>query len=198
MESPAVEHDKTVDVTVRITPLSLLFTSILGTVLLGIVLIAGLRLVPFEAWLLGREAPASLFPPGPGLLLAFGVLLSVLFWVGYRRHGRRVPTEARAWDNTLAVAVPDAWGKLIRDELYLEKPYRKTLPSTERSDTGANRSADSAAQVDEDLVMLGVAQEWWDPGTYEVYAAPEAADVLQREMSPRSAQPDGSPFDECA
>jgi hypothetical protein len=105
-----------------------------------------------------------------GGLLALLVLFSWVFVVGYRRHGRPVPTEARADGATLAIRVPSAWGTLFREELRLE------LQSVERSEDG--------------LTVRGPAEEWWDPGRYEVRIRPEPAGAIEAELDglkPRAA-----------
>jgi hypothetical protein len=144
--------DTPVDATVRITPLSLLWTSFIGTaVLSSLVLTAGL-------WWGGGASASSPLALGAG----GGALLLAVFAVGYRRHGRPVPTTARIEDARLVVGVPAAWGTLIREELRL------TVSSARAPDAG--------------LVVRGAAAEWWDPGRYEVRIPPTAADALTRRL----------------
>ena len=187
VEGEAAPYTERVDVEVRITPRSLLFSSVLGATGLGAVVGGGLLLLPAGVWP-GGPRPTGLALPdtaasllsewSPALLLAYGALLAAIFVVGYRRHGRPVPTEARARDGTLSVRVPEAWGTLIRDEVHLDAPRlerrRPEAPSSPRRD-----DLEAAAVPGGDLRATGTAREWWDPGTYEVHADPAAAAVLE-------------------
>lgn len=182
-----------VDVAVRITPLSLLFSSVLGTSVLGALVTGGLLLLPVGVWPAGiRPADNILLetaPPlrpewGLGLLLVYGILLSAIFFVGYRRHGRPVPTEARVRDGTLAVRVPEAWGTLIRDEVHLDAPH-VDRPRSEAPSAPVGDDSGSAALSGGALRAIGTAEEWWDPGTYEVHADAGAAEVLGSELPVR-------------
>jgi hypothetical protein len=150
------------DAEVRITPLSLLFSSAIGTT--GIATVLGGPLV--WAWS-GRLSVASTPLGGVGM----GALLLVLFVVGYRRHGRFVPTEARVEDQRLVVQVPRAWGKLIRDEISL------TVHALEHSGDG--------------LRVRGPAVEWWDPGTYEVWIPTTHAEEVAAHLTAADSQPAG-------
>lgn len=81
-----------------------------------------------------------------------------MFSVGYRRHGRPVATTARIDGERLVVGVPDEWGRLIREDLRI--------------------AVTETASSDDDLVVRGVAEEWWDPGRYEVRMPSDVADAL--------------------
>lgn len=149
--------DASVDATVRITPLSLLGSAALGTTALAA------PFVSLLAWGAGWEGGTA--STTGGLL----VLLALVLWafaVGYRRHGRPVATRARADGPVLVLQVPRAWGKLFRDELRLDP---RSIESIEGADRGLN--------------VRGPAQEWWDPGWYEVRIQSEAAGAIQEELS---------------
>lgn len=200
VEEEAAPHPERVDVEVRISPRSLLFSSVLGATGLGAVVTGGLLLLPAGIGP-GGPRPIGLALPdtaasllsewGPALLLAYGALLAVIFVVGYRRHGRPVPTEARARDGTLSVRVPEAWGTLIRDEVHLDAPRLERRRSEAPSGPGRVDPA-PAAVSDGDLRATGTAREWWDPGTYEVHADPAAAAVLESgALDDSEERPDG-------
>jgi len=143
-----------VDATVRITPLSLLWSAALGTAA-----IAGAAL-PLLFWWTGGEMMRSPVASGLGLAAGLGGVLLFIFSVGYRRHGRPVATTARMDDDRLVVGVPEAWGTLIREELRID-------------------GAAPAASSDDALVVRGAAEEWWDPGRYEVRVPAGAAEALR-------------------
>jgi hypothetical protein len=178
------------DVKVRITPRSLLFSSALGATVLGVVSTGGLLLLPAGPTF-SEPTAALLSEWGPALLFAYAALLSVIFVVGYRRHGRPVPTVARARDGTLSVRVPEAWGTLIREEVHLDAPRlggpRSEAPSGPGRDDPAPAAVPGGA-----LRATGTAREWWDPGTYEVHADAAAAAVLKSgALGDSEERPDG-------
>jgi hypothetical protein len=177
----------TIEVDVRITPLSLLWASVLGTVILGtgfagaIFLFVGL--IPVEISDLGA---GSLAQSTFGLSLAVGALFIVVFATGYRRHGRPVPTGSRVQQNALAVTVPPAWGKLIREEIHLRDPRLEVASPTR--DVGAESSDSAANPTSDGLVVTGTAPEWWDPGTYEVHVGPGDANSLRAKLTNEAAE----------
>jgi hypothetical protein len=182
-EVTGAEH---ADVEVRITPLSLLFSSVLGASVLGAIFAGGLFLLPAADLLPGNAD--SFLSQFVSPLLAYGALLLAIFLVGYRRHGRPVPTEARVREGTLAVRVPEAWGTLIREEFHLVDPRLERLRPRERpgeaeGKPGPSGSMSPAGPKIGDLLARGRAREWWDPGTYEVRAEAEAAKVLRRGLA---------------
>lgn len=184
--APTPENLEMVGVEIRITPVSLLLTSALGAFLLTSVVLVSVLLLPIDLLPIGNGSSAdvaSLFSSfGLELLLAFGGLVSLLFVVGYRRHGRPVPTEARAWRSVLAVRVPVAWGTLIRDELHLTDPSLNAPPNGS-SKTDPQGAPSTSGGPDRNFLARGTAPEWWDPGTYEVFADTEAADVLKSKLT---------------
>lgn len=170
-------------VEVRLTPSSLLLSSVLGASTLAVILIGGVLLLPTASASPGGIA-SLLLSVGLEMLLAFVALLSVLFLVGCWRHGRLVPTEARAWEDVLAVRVPAAWGTLIREELRIEDPrleeiHRKASRLKEPPKTMPGEPSSSAKPASGGLLAKGSAQEWWDPGIYEVRAGTKAAEILK-------------------
>ena len=200
VEGKAAPHTERIDAKVRITPRSLLFSSVLGATGLGAAFTGGLLLLlvgigPGGSRPTGQTLPDTaaflLSEWGPALLLVYGALLAVIFVVGYRRHGRPVPTEARARDGTLAVRVPEAWGTLIRDEVHLDAPRLERRRSEAPSAPGRADPAPDPAS-DEDLRATGTAREWWDPGTYEVHIDAAAAAVLRSgALGDGEERPDG-------
>ena len=144
--------DTSVDATVRITPLSLLWSAAIGTAVISSGVVPGLL------WWTGGGAGASTVAFGAGLIGSLGGILLVVFSVGYRRHGRPVATTARIDGERLVVGVPDEWGRLIREDLRI--------------------AVTETASSDDDLVVRGVAEEWWDPGRYEVRMPSDVADAL--------------------
>ncbi|MFB6248113.1 MAG: hypothetical protein ABEL97_06050 [Salinibacter sp.] len=168
---------------VRITPWSLLRTSVLGATVLGGLCTGGLLLLPTGILPVEiqpvSEAPAALLSQlGPVLLFTFGVLLPGIFVAGYRRHGRPVPTDARVLGNVLAVRVPEAWGTLIREEIHLHAPRLERPHVGGPPDPGQGESR-SERPPSGPLLAIGTAPEWWDPGTYEVHAKARAVAVLE-------------------
>lgn len=180
------ENAEMVEVEVRITPLSLLLSSVLGASMLTAVFLGGVLLLPTEMFSLGDASSGGsvslLSSFGLELAIGFVGLVSVLFVVGYRRHGRPVPTMARAWTGVLAVQVPAAWGTLIREELHLKEPSLET-PRKEPPKTGSREASDATRSSNGSVLARGTAPEWWDPGTYEVRAGTEATAVLASQLA---------------
>lgn len=184
------KHAERVSAEIRITPLSLLFSSALGASTFTVLLVGGVLVLPTGS--VSSESVASLLSSfGPELLLAFAVLLSVFFLVGYRRHGRPVPTEAWASEDVLVVQVPAAWGTLIREELRVEEPRleeaRREMSRPEKhSGPTQGETTRSDGPSGEGLLVKGTAREWWDPGVYEVRVGTKAAGVLEPELAGNS------------
>jgi len=178
----------TIEVDVRITPLSLLWASVLGSVILGTGLAGAIflfvGLIPVEISDLGA---GSLAQSTFGRSLVVGALFIVVFATGYRRHGRPVPTGARVQQNALAVTVPPAWGKLIREEIHLRDP-RLEVASSEKKVGAESSGTNSAESASDRLVVTGTAPEWWDPGTYEVHVGPRDANSLRAKLTNEEAE----------
>jgi hypothetical protein len=154
--------DAPVDATVRITPLSLFGSAVFGTTVLATppALVLG--------WGMGWTGGVA---SATGALGGFVVLVLWAFAVGYRRHGRPVPTRARADGPALVIDVPRAWGTLFREKLRLEPR--------------------SVTRSDEGLTVSGPAEEWWDPGRYEVQVEPGAAAAIEAGLAaPTTRAPD--------
>lgn len=149
--------DTPADATVRITPLSLLWSSVLGTAA-----IAGGAL-PLLFWWTNGSVIRSPVASGVGLAAGLGGVCLFVFSVGYRRHGRPVPTTVRVDGDQLVIQVPAAWGTLIREELRLD--------------------VSSTSPADDDLVVQGAATDWWDPGRYEVRIPPGAAHTIESQLT---------------
>lgn len=180
------ENAELVEVEVRITPLSLLLSSVLGASFFVAVFLGGVLLLPVEIFSIGKASSGGTVSllSSFGLELILGVvgLVSVLFVAGYRRHGRPVPTTARAWTGVLAVRVPAAWGTLIRDELYLKEPRLEVAPR-EHPRTVSEEALDTTRAPGTSVLARGTAPEWWDPGTYEVRAGTEATTILASHLA---------------
>ena len=178
----------TIEVDVRITPLSLLWASVLGSVILGTGLAGAIflfvGLIPVEISDLGA---GSLAQSTFGRSLVVGALFIVVFATGYQRHGRPVPTGARVQQNALAVTVPPAWGKLIREEIHLRDP-RLEVASSEKKVGAESSGTNSAESASDGLVVTGTAPEWWDPGTYEVHVGPRDANSLRAKLTNEEAE----------
>lgn len=175
------ESPKTVKVNIRITPLSLLWSAVIGTVALGILVLAGAWVLSVPLFSVGSGSSGAVFSLSSGLwlILASVALLLVLFATGYRRHGRPAPTEAEVREGALSVKVPAAWGKLIREALYLEDPHLEKPDRENRTGPYPSSSLPSADPAGPGVVITGTAREWWDPGTYEMHGAPEDAEFLR-------------------
>jgi len=186
------EERRGMDVRIRITPLSLLWSSVIGTVVLGVVFVTGALLAQVFSTATGLPGMGFLLPASLGLWFPFalGVLLLVVFATGYRQHGHLVPTEARVQEDALAVKVPPAWGKLIRDELYLSSPHLGPSDPTPRTKSESS-TANSSGPRDGDFVVWGTAPEWWDPGTYEVHVASKDADLVRSRLTDGSVDTPG-------
>jgi len=184
------KNTERVSAEIRITPLSLLFSSVLGASALTALLVGGVLVLPTGSASSGGVA-SLLSSFGLELLLAFAVLLSVFFLVGYRRHGRPVPTEAWASTDILVVQVPAAWGALIREELRVEKPrlekaHREASRPESQPRPTQGETPSSEEPSGEGLVARGTARECWDPGTYEVRVGTKAAGVLAPKLAGNS------------
>lgn len=180
------EHTEMVEVEVRITPPSLLLSSVLGASILTAAFLGSTLLLPTEMFSLGDASSGGsvslLSSFGLELAIGFVGLVSVLFVVGYRRHGRPVPTMARAGTGGVAIRVPAAWGTLIREELHLEEPSLET-PLKEHPTTDSEEASDTTRMSGGSVLARGTAPEWWDPGTYEVRAGTEASAVLASQLA---------------
>jgi hypothetical protein len=146
-----------VDATIRITPGSLLWSSALGTTAIAT------GALPLVLWWTDGGLGLSPLASTVSLAAGLGGVLLFVFSVGYRRHGRPVPTTARIDGERLVVGVPDEWGRLIREALRI--------------------AVTETASSDDALVVRGTAEEWWDPGRYEIRVSADAADGLEQGLA---------------